>query len=538
MTPSRRTFLALSATFALVLSACGGDGSDAGGPPVIQVAAAPSGGAAAASAESAGGGGAPADVATADDKMMADAMTMLAYIEYRLAAELPAFDSEAASWTLPDVTVTADQVRELAAVFAVTGEPREQPADWGGGWIVGPDDGSGPSLGVSGDSTAYWWYSPAWQDGAAVGCAMAEASEGGDAAGTSDAAVTSDTVATSDTAEPAVDVPAVECPEMEPPVGVPTADEAESKLGELLASLGEDPGEYVFETWADEWSASPSAYRLLDGVRSPLSITASYGENGELMYAGGYLADPQRDADYPRIGTAAGLERLQLGNDPAFAGWAAYSGAAVESVEGGSVEGGSDDVGSTGSGSSGDAVPDTMALVDPAVGVEPVEPIEPMVVDIVGVEEELVMVWSVDGPIHLLPGYSFLDADGGRYSVSAVPAEFLVPVEPVPVDTVPVDTVPLSDTAPPDTAASETVAPVDTAPVDTGTPGSDAATALDVAALVGLTEAEAVEVIETSGFVARVVERDGEVFPATMDYREDRVNLVVAAGLVTSATIG
>lgn len=161
-----------------------------------------------------------------------------------------------------------------------------------------------------------------------------------------------------------------------------------------------------------------------------------------------------------------------------------------------------------------------------------------MVVDIVGVEEELVMVWSVDGPIHLLPGYSFLDADGGRYSVSAVPAEFLVPVEPVPVDTVPVDTVPLSDTAPPDTAASETVAPVDTAPVDTGTPGSDAATALDVAALVGLTEAEAVEVIETSGFVARVVERDGEVFPATMDYREDRVNLVVAAGLVTSATIG
>ena len=87
MTPSRRTFLALSATFALVLSACGGDGSDAGGPPVIPVAAAPSGGGAAASAESVGGGGAPADVATADDKMMADAMTMLAYIEYRLAAE-------------------------------------------------------------------------------------------------------------------------------------------------------------------------------------------------------------------------------------------------------------------------------------------------------------------------------------------------------------------------------------------------------------------------------------------------------------------
>jgi len=32
--------------------------------------------------------------------------------------------------------------------------------------------------------------------------------------------------------------------------------------------------------------------------------------------------------------------------------------------------------------------------------------------------------------------------------------------------------------------------------------------------------------------------RDGESLPATMDYRTDRVNLTVEAGVVTAVTVG
>lgn len=51
-------------------------------------------------------------------------------------------------------------------------------------------------------------------------------------------------------------------------------------------------------------------------------------------------------------------------------------------------------------------------------------------------------------------------------------------------------------------------------------------------------EADAVALIEAEGFTARVVERDGEPLPATMDYRIERFNLVITDDQVTGITVG
>lgn len=51
-------------------------------------------------------------------------------------------------------------------------------------------------------------------------------------------------------------------------------------------------------------------------------------------------------------------------------------------------------------------------------------------------------------------------------------------------------------------------------------------------------EADATALIEAEGFISRVVERDGEPFPATMDYRIERFNLVVADDRVIGITVG
>lgn len=55
---------------------------------------------------------------------------------------------------------------------------------------------------------------------------------------------------------------------------------------------------------------------------------------------------------------------------------------------------------------------------------------------------------------------------------------------------------------------------------------------------VGLGEVSALDAAADRGWAARVVARDGESFTVTMDYRQDRVNLVVEDGSVTAAARG
>ena len=58
------------------------------------------------------------------------------------------------------------------------------------------------------------------------------------------------------------------------------------------------------------------------------------------------------------------------------------------------------------------------------------------------------------------------------------------------------------------------------------------------ASVVGMSEDDAVKAIEAAGYTSRVVERDGKSFPVTMDVRGDRINLTIADGKVTKATVG
>lgn len=59
-----------------------------------------------------------------------------------------------------------------------------------------------------------------------------------------------------------------------------------------------------------------------------------------------------------------------------------------------------------------------------------------------------------------------------------------------------------------------------------------------VRGLIGLEESAALLIIEQAGHESRIVQRDGEDFVVTLDYRYDRINLEVNAGIVTKATLG
>jgi hypothetical protein len=69
---------------------------------------------------------------------------------------------------------------------------------------------------------------------------------------------------------------------------------------------------------------------------------------------------------------------------------------------------------------------------------------------------------------------------------------------------------------------------------------SETATAVSIE-VIGMTEAEAIATIEgvsSEQLTYRVIRRDGESYPMTMDYRLDRINLEIDNGVVTKASIG
>lgn len=373
---------------------------------------------------------------------------------FELATDLPALDEIADGWRYvarPDLDAGA--VARLAQGFGLQGQPEVTiPAEFGGGLRIGPDDGSAPALWFGADAMGWWSYSAPW-------ATMLEAE-----------------VVGNDAVAPV---------EMTPPKGVPTSADAEARARALFAELGIDASSVEFEVYADDWGASVTMWHLLDGRRTGTASSVGFGENAAITWADGYLNSPERVAGFEQVGAAAGFERLAAGGGSWWGGTATTKAEVampypVEGYEGADVTG------------------------EPPV----------ITVQIVGVRQAWWPLYDMDGTMWLVPGYVFIDGNGGEHLVPAVKDELIQPMElPTPPPTTPGTDEPAVE---PDQGVSNAVAE----------------------RLLGLDESAAVSVAKESGFEVRVVERDGEQFPATMDYRMDRINVVVTQGVVSRADIG
>ncbi len=475
--------------FALFAVSSCGDDPDASGPPVLVLSAA-------------NGGGWSADAPAASESTTGmDEKIMWNYQQnFTAAVDLPALDSNAPSYTLTAGDASTDSLNALKAAFGVTKDFVAQDETQGGGYLAGNYDGTTATLYVGSSAMRYWSYSPAWDQSSIS---------------SRPCIIDSDTtyVPTSDVPAPIAEI----CAEPVAPENVPTKAEAEALFAKTISALGVKSNDLILDSYADEWSASVTGYLKIDGVRSPLSWSIGYGADAAITWASGVFADVQDGASYPRIGTAAAIERLnsqQAGNwgGPMVRGGFAYEPAVTSDEE--------------------TAVLTEPATSDVAAETYPVTDApapEIQEVSIIGVEEELVTLYGADGSIYLVPGYTFIAAEdeygyAGRYTVSALPDEYTQVTDAV--DAVPATDVPVPDTA----VATPSVDPA----VD-----PDMSVAQDVAdTVLGMSEAEATKTAEAKGLTVRVGSRDGEDFPLTMDYRTDRVTLTVIADKVTAATPG
>jgi hypothetical protein len=204
--------------------------------------------------------------------------------------------------------------------------------------------------------------------------------------------------------------------------------------------MGLDPSGYELEAYGDEWGASVTAWRLLDGRRSPLSTNFGFGAEGALTWAGGALATPVRGADYPLVGTDAAVQRL---NDDQ-AGWLAISGggsiasrnAGTPTAEAAPASGAGEEcptpapdvqlpnpgpdvpVSSDASASAGSA---GAPCVPPVASSLPTR----VTVTLTKVANDLSTVWDQAGNVWVLPAYTFQDDNGASYTVLAVADQYV-----------------------------------------------------------------------------------------------------------------
>jgi hypothetical protein len=284
-----------------------------------------------------------------------------------------------------------------------------------------------------------------------------------------------------------------ECYETTPPQDLPTFDEAREMFSTLMSELDVRSDDLIIEVSGDEWGVTVSGFKKIDGIRSPFTWSVTYGENGSIVVAYGPLNDEVRElGDYPRITTDEALDRLRDEQSaPPF-----DSGTGV--VQPDSYEG-------------------------PAVLLD-------------SVEEELYVLYGVDGEVYLVPGYTFIGAPADadyvqRFIVSALPEAYVERVDMSPSD----GSVSPPGSGTPGSPGDGVTNPPGQEPID---PMPPEIPLNEANALLGMTEAEAADYAENQGWAMRIASRDGEQFALTMDYSPTRVNLSIEQGLVTYVFIG
>jgi len=526
--------------FTLFGVACGDD-PDASGPPILRITGEASGSNSSADSSLTG---AP----ESDPKMM-----WMGQQHFTAVGDLPSLDSDAPSYVISASDIAKRDLNSLRDVFSLKDEFVAQDANMGGGFLAGDYNTSvSPTMYVSADAMHYWSYQAPWSRSMTeVGCATPPVSEG-------------DTVPSVEppVAEGDTDAGVESCSVPTPPENVPSAAQAEDLFDQMLKDLGLKPKDFITESYADEWNASVTGYLTIDGVRTSLSWSASYGADAELVWASGVLAEVKQAADYPRIGTALGIERLNNDQQYGWGGPMARGGIGFDDTvvksQGAprALAQGIEPVSEEVVGVTVDAEPEIMPMtvttepetlegtvdIDPVNGEANVTAVAPpdgqempvIEIEIVAVEEELLSLYGADGEIYLVPGYAFLAAQESgytpRYLVSALPDEF---IEQAGTDSVDVPTTDVMEPPVP-----ETITP---GSIDPGGPVVDAATGITQEAadtLLAMTEAEATKMAASNGWVVRVGQRDDEMFALTKDYRLDRVTLTIVADEVTKVDVG
>ena len=260
----------------------------AASPPIPVVAGQPNGPA-----------GAPEAVSAAKSPAVADkAMIYPGYgVSMLPGPDLLDIPGTAPGYRLDSAGVDVEALaRQLAGAFVVPGEPVQQ--DYG--WMVGSNDGTGPSIWIGDDATVSWSYSDPSQDPWSCGAVIEPqpAPAEGSSAGSPGA------------------VPEACDPEVPPLSERDAVREARKILATLGVSDQEVDGiDIEWESGSDNYSTWVTAWQRVDGQRTQLSWSFTFaGES--VAWANGFAAGLEQVPAYAIVGARTAVTRS---SDPRFA---------------------------------------------------------------------------------------------------------------------------------------------------------------------------------------------------------------------------
>ncbi len=298
------------------------------------------------------------------------------------AGGLSTAGGSAEAWTFdPTGVVSQQRAESLAAQLGVTGTAVAQY----GSWVVGPNDGSGPMVSLSGDGLASFSYSDPAKWNIPTCGEVGIAIDGGGAEA------------------PSPDGTSVAPCEAQPSVpAIGTAD-AVQRSKEILTSVGADVSQYQFEANGENEKGPytwVTAYSLVNGVRTGQTWWFSF-VGTDLAGVNGQLAPVVSLGQYEVISPAAAVQRLNDLRFGGFGGAIAYDTMPMPTSEGPSTP------------------PNEVVLPPvPAAGAPLSWPVNE--VTITSAKLDLAMQWQTDGSVIVAPSYTLNAADGSSWSVIAI----------------------------------------------------------------------------------------------------------------------
>lgn len=353
-------------------------------------------------------GAAPATAMGADSA--ATDLRIANWVDYRYEAG-PGLGTDGGTGTVYELrrTGTAEQVLAAAAdALGLEGDPAKSgyfdeafPT-----YVIGPEDGSGPSLSITWVGTGGWWYS---DPGAYPQFECAD-------------------TPVSDDALPEERVCAA--PETPAENLAPAEAEARSIARDLFAATGLDVAEGDIRVTADEWQTVATAGLVVDGVATAIEWSVAWSPSGAIAWASGHAIEAVDRGVYDTVSPAEAVTRLADGRwfgapGPDYQGGMTIFAADAMRVDDLAIDPVAPEPDASGEPEPAPSVdpstdpgtPTEEPAPEPDVTILP-EPLpelpEPEIVTVSVDEAEstLLLVWDVDGNAWLVPGYAMPHPDG------------------------------------------------------------------------------------------------------------------------------
>jgi hypothetical protein len=258
---------------------------------------------------------------------------------------------------------------------------------------------------------------------------------------------------------------------------LPTDSEARAKTLELLGD-----GFRVNNVMRSAWDVTVDGTYLVNGKDTSYWGLVGFADQGRISSASGLIGEASNVGKYKTISASEALPRLNSGI------FMAYDNVRAATDEACSSE-----------------APCTTTIT------------------FTSVRRTYTQLYDSSNTVWIVPAYEYSDASGSTWTAMALDDSYLEKaVASIDTDTVPAPVEPMPLPLPGDNGGGS-IEPVPT---------------IATSAPIGLSELEAIKLIESEGFTARVIARDGESLPATKDYRLDRVNISIENGVVVSAELG